>query len=333
VSAGAVRCSYIYELMAVPSLGTGAPQTSHIDDLAAVGINTVIVKMNQDTATPLQLAYWSALSAKAAAKNVTLIPVFNWHNATAQMTYRDPDRGYLTSAALGGVISPVIPCPNDPTYIRAQLTNFGQRLPGTTSVIFDREFPGSPGGFHSYAVACHCLPCRLDYYRSLNCPGGKCSVDPLTIVLPSDATLLAFQQTLHQSLVARYAAQAAWSQVALLDNDSADVFIHAAIAGLVAAGKTVRVFSELTYTSGGPASQSYPGATVIGGLWLEKWSPANLQTQITTMGATGYWIFTSYSFWLGQTVVDTTAAPYDLPLGTPGSSISQYYAALAAVNT
>ena len=47
------------------------------------------------------------------------------------------------------------------------------------------------------------------------------------------------------------------------------------------------------------------------------------------MGATGYFLFTTFSFWLGQTVVNTTPPPYDLPLDT----IAAYQAALTAVNT
>ena len=330
MAAGAVRASWIYEYMGTPSLGTGAPQTNHIDDLAAIGINTVLVKMLISEPTPLQLRYWKELSARAAAHNMTAWPIYNYQNSALLNRYRSPDRGYFpTATTTASTIGPVVACPNDPVYLRALLTGACTRMPETDRMALDGEFPTSPGGFHAYVNPCHCLPCRLEWWRSVNCPGGHCTIDPTTIVLPDDATLLAFQQTLHTSRVATFAHQARYTYASITDNQAGDGFTQARAAGLVAAGKQVTVWSELTYASGGPATQNYAGATVIGGLWLEKWSSATLTTQINNMGATGYFIFSSYSFWLGQTAVNTQPPPYDLPLDT----IAAYQAALTAVNT
>ena len=143
--------------------------------------------------------------------------------------------------------------------------------------------------------------------------------------------------------MARYSRQAGWNRVALLDIAADDTFIASNAAGHSDAGHAVTVLTELTYVTGAgaggsalaAASARFPSATVVGGLWMKYWTPTNLTTEMIAMGTNGYWLFTPYSMYIGQTAQDALATSSDYTLnlnGTPGSSVTQYWAAIAAGN-
>jgi len=336
----AVRAFYGYEYMASPATEIGftqAPQTDHVNDAANRGLNFGLIKMLNESPTPLQIRYWKTLITRAQALSIDLRPIYNLHNSAYLKRYAHPLRRYRTTAGPLSIL-PDIACPIDPAYLKPMIQGRLQAIPKCLNVAIDIEFPGSPGGFHYYVAPCHCVGCRVDWWRSVNSPTEPVAIDPNNITLPSDAVLLAYEQSRHQALMTRFAQKVNWKSVSVTDISSTDSMTPSMVAGLIAAGHTVTVLTERTYPQSGvgntatlaatkaTVAAAYPNATIVGGLWQKQWSPDNRNgatNNLTTAAQTllDYWLFTTYSEWLGSAAVQSayvadSTTPYSLELGT-----------------
>lgn len=350
-----VRAAYFYDYMTEPNVD-GDP--IHLDDLVTYGANTCMVKILAADPDDGTISRWRALRSGAEDRGLAIGPVYNYQDATYQGRYANPDRRYQVSTTSTSILSTVA-CPLDPTFMRSMFQVAFQRLPDVDQIWIDPEFYGAPGGFHNYTAGapCQCDGCKVDWWRYANYPtsgfeGEPVDIDPDDVVLPDETTLLTFEKGRVRELAARYGAHVSWRNVGLFTvnrGDSYDWMTEHMTLGLIDAGLTVSTYQEQTYgiydvdaiyppDRVTPGQATHVGATLaavtghqyVGGIGPHYWNHGDITAELnyqTTNGA-GWWIFTTYSMWLGQTAQTALAASSDYKLLS--GTVAQYWAAIAA---
>lgn len=314
-----VRAAYFYHYM----------PAQHIDSLAAVGFNRAIVHWISDSlGTPgaIQLPMFMEHGERAG---IDVVP--QWALQARARLERLPTKRRYTWGS--GKAEPLIGCPLDSLFWRSTLVDRANEFlavaPGARRLAVDLEIYF--GSRHHYdAGPCRCAACVREYI------GGTAAVprDPRRL-----SGLLAFQEArlgrMLAGLLAEFGAAHPGVEIGVFDLDY-DSFVHRAFARALARSQVPAAnYCERTYgTGGGPvqgtrsrlARLGLPNASLVGGLWLKRWTPADLPPAARSIlqQADGYFVFTTYSLWGDPARL---AGPYTL-LGTP----SAYWSALRRAN-
>jgi len=307
-----VRASYFYDYM----------PTSHVDSLAASGMNRAIIKWIADSLTSRGATELRNFTTRGAARGVEIAPSWALHGPT-RLKALATTRRYTWSQAK--TVEPEVGCPMDKVFLRSALLDRANEIfavaPGVKRVVVDLELYS--GSRHHYdAGPCRCAACIREY-RSIR--GSKPTLEKseeqrLTTILTSYFTEFA---TAHPGV-----------EVGFFDLDFNSFFHRAMALATVKAKVATHDYTERTYRTGASDAAAAKSvltglgvnAPVTGGLILMSFTPAELTAEAKAMAdrTGGYFIFSTYSLWADPS---KRLGRYALQ-GTP----TEYWSAFRAAN-
>lgn len=314
-----IRAAYFYNYM----------PAAHVDSLAGAGFDRAVIHWITDSLGTTGTAQLRAFVDHGTRSGVAVVP--QWAlQAQARLAALPTARRYTWGA---GTVETNVGCPLDSLFWRSALIDRANEVlaaaPGVTRLAVDLEFYGA-GRHHYDAGACRCASCVREYGGRANLAGR----DPRRL-----SGLMSYEESrlsrLLTRLVSEFAAAHPGVELGVFDLDF-DSFVHRAFARALARSHVPTAdYCERTYSTGGApatiavsrlAALGLPASPVVGGLWLKRWTPAELPAAAHSIldRAAGYFIFTTYSLWLDPAQL---TGPYTL-LGSPAS----YWAALRQTN-
>jgi hypothetical protein len=319
-AAGSIRAAYFYDYMT----------PGHVDSLADVGFNRALVRMIADS-LDTQSRGITEFIARGQRRGVSIVPDFLLQ-AKGRLNALPTKRRYVWGV---GHREANVACPLDTSYwVSAFLDRTDEvleALPGVQAIAIDLELYEAGRG-HYDAGACRCSACLSEYTGLPEGQVGAAQAWKLSGMLSSQEARLGAWLT---QLMTRFAARHPGVEVGVLDLDF-DSFVHRALARALDRARiptvdyTERTYAPNTGTIAGARARldalGFQEAKVVGGLWLKRWTPGQLRSGVRTVAqsADGYFVFTSYSLWMHQSLL---AGPYTLQ-GAPAA----YWRALKEAN-
>ena len=323
VPAGAapIRAAYFY----------GDMPTSHVDSLAAAGFDRALVKFSADSLDPVTSNRVRAFGTAARRTGLAFVPSFNLQSRSRLAALGTPRR-YTWGRLLR--VEQDLACPLDSAYWRSALIDHAEEfLAASTDVhclLLDLEiYFGTP--HHYDRGPCRCLRCLAEY------AGPMASSGLGARELPG---LHAWQEVrlarMLTPMLIEFAARHPGVELGVFDLDLERSFVHRALARALARSRVPTAdYCEKTYGTGaGPvdairgrlAALGLAQSPLIGGFWLQKWTPDRLRLAISEMNARaeGYFIFTSASLALDPKKL---TGPYTLQ-----GPAAEYWSALRSAN-
>ena len=319
VAGAPIRGAYFYNYM----------PAAHVDTLGQAGFDRAVIHWITDSLGAAGTTQLRAFVDHGARSGVTVVP--QWAlQARARLVALPTARRYTWGA---GPVETTVGGPLDSLFWRSVLLDRANEVlaaaPGVTRLAVDLEFYGA-GRHHYDAGPCRCAACVREYAARVNLAGR----DPRRL-----SGLMSYEEArlsrLLTRLLSEFAAAHPGVELGVFDLDF-DSFVHRALARALARSHVPTAdYCERTYSTGGApatiavsrlAALGLPAAPVVGGLWLKRWTPAELPAAVQSIRdhAAGYFIFTTYSLWLDPSQL---TGPYTL-LGSPAS----YWAALRQTN-
>ena len=319
-SAVPIRAAYFY----------GDMPASHVDSLATAGFDRALVKFSADSLDATGRSRLGAFSAAAQRSGVALVPSFNLQSR-ARLASRNTPRRYTWG--MGFRVESDMACPLDSAYWRSALFDHAEEFlaasPDVHCLLLDLEiYFGTP--HHYDRGPCLCPQCLAEYAGPA---GGR---DLSSRHLPG---LHAWEEVrlarILTPMLNEFAARHTGVELGVFDLDL-DSFVHRALARSLARSRVPTAdYCEKTYGTGSESVAMIRGrltalgladAPLVGGFWLQRWTPERLAPAIAEMnqGAEGYFIFTSFSLWFDP---KRLTGPYTLP-----GAQADYWTALRNAN-
>ena len=313
--AAPAKAAYFYHYM----------PASHLDSLAARGFTRALVHWNTDSLDTRGRIELDAFTRRAHQLGLELVPEFVLQ-APSRLAARPPARRYTWGRRR---IEAEIACPLDSAYWTSALIGrfeeFLEAQPTLTRLAVDLEL--YRGSLHHYdAGPCQCAVCLAEYSGGgVSRPRGW-SPGLAGLHGWEEGRIEAFLIPLLSSFHARHPGV----RIEVLDLDY-ESFVHRALARAIAtAGIPVTDDCERSYAGGEAlagvrerlAALGLPNAELVGGLWLKRVAPDDLERAVGSIlaGADGVFVFTTYSLWLEP---ERLQGPYTLP-----APASEYWPAL-----
>jgi hypothetical protein len=319
--AAPIRAAYFY----------GDMPASHVDSLGAAGFDRALIKFSTDSLSDVIKSRLRAFGVAAQRSEMALVPSFNLQSRSRLASLGTPRR-YTWGRRLMKV-EQELACPLDSAYWRSALVDHAEEflaaLPEVDRLLLDLEvYFGTP--HHYDRGPCRCSRCLTEY------AGPVGSADLSTRDLPG---LQAWEEVrlarILTPMLTEFAARHPGVELGVFDLDL-DSFVHRALARALARSRVPTAdYCEKTYGTGSAplaavrgrlAALGLGGAPIIGGFWLQRWTPDRLEAAIAAMnqGAKGYFIFTSFSLWFDP---KRLTGPYTLT-----GPQAEYWAALRRAN-
>lgn len=285
------RAAYFYHYMSA----------AHVDSLAAAGFDTALIHWIPDTLGVRGARELQAFRARGLATAVDIVPEWSLQQLS-RLAARPADRRYTWG---GGVIERDTPCPLDSAYWRSALLDRVSEWLATDSTIrrvaLDLEL--WKGRRHHWdAGPCRCRYCVAEYRGKRMAPR-----DPRRLTGLHGWEEASLERRLIP-LLREFARRHPGVELGVLDLDY-EAFPHRALArALVQAGVPTADWCEKSYGTGGRdlaavrrrlLALGLGSAPLHGGIWLGRFSPAELPAAVRGVRASadGWFAFTTYSLW------------------------------------
>ena len=318
--AGVTRTAYLYDYM----------PADHLDSLAAAGFDRALIHALPDSLDAAGGARLRLVVDRGLASGVEVVPEWLLQQRS-RLAVRPAARRYTWGR---GTVEPSAACPLDSAYLRSALLDRAEETLAADGRIrrlaVDLELLGA-GRHHYDAGPCRCATCVAEYaHGRAELLGG----DPtrLSGLLPHEEARLA---RIFGGLLGEFAARHPGVELGVLDLDLTS-FVHRALArALARSGVPTADYTERSYATGARslanaraqlARLGLARASLHGGLWLKRYSPAALVGAIRDMrpAADGYFVLTTYSLWQAPARLD---GPYLLQ-----APAAEYWRALREAN-
>lgn len=301
------RAAYLYHYMS----------TGHVDTLVRSGFGRVILRMVGDSVTTTMARQVQEWVDRGRERGVVVVPDI-LVQAPESRRLDGTSRRYTWGL---GRVEDAIACPLDSLYWRSALLDHSLELldavDRVSRIAWDFELYTGSRKYYD-AGPCRCRACLHEYTGVV--PGADASRHAWRL-----SGLDGYQETrlgeIFSSLLSELLARHPGLEIGVFDLDK-ESFVHRALARALARARVPVVdYCERSYSVGGQplsgvrASLKALGladATILGGIWLKRWRPADLREGIRSIveRSDGYFVFTTYSLWQEPT---SLAGPYVVP--------------------